>query len=221
MDTAKDNLEARLFAQFKPVGASSVAQVWQEKYRDLYSNKKALKWLEIAGGLSMVEVRSDFDLLVLADQAPNDLLFGLAYGKLSDALSMASQPILTPAHHVNINRGQRSTTLAYLYERVLDRGHELERQAEQNDDMFFEKQVTGQSRSDSDLLMKQTCDAPDAFTLGQMTSWVITNHRLRNPHLYTQMLSRLMLSDLSSEAITEYCYPARERESFSLVGSRP
>src|SRR5690606_3753049 len=115
----------RLFGQLKHMGAGAVAQAWQKKHGDSFSSEEALRWLGMAGGLSMMDVKTDMDLLVLADQAPSELLFGLAFGKLSDALAMGAQPILTPAHHVRITRGQRSAIMSHLYDKVLARGHQL------------------------------------------------------------------------------------------------
>ncbi len=209
MDTVNRKFNACILDQLKHIGAVHVVQAWQ-RHAALLDSAESISWLEMAGGMDLNDVKTDVDLLLLADRAPNDLLFGLAYGKLADALAMSNQSILTPAHHVRVTRGARSGVLEHLFNAVLERGHRLELQAEEDHPEFFEGQVLAQSRSDTFTLAEQAAQAPNPFTLGQMTSWVLTNHRMRFPHLYTQMISDLSLSDIDRQSLANYCSPTRQ-----------
>lgn len=187
------------------MGATGVANTWMHRHADML--EEGLHWLTLGGNLALADARTDVDLLVLADRAPNELFFGVAYGKLIDAMAMRNQPMLSPAHHVRFTAGPRSKVVNFLYDKVLAYGHSLELAAEQRDSEFFDEQVTAQSRSDFDTLIRQAAVAPDPFTLGQMTSWILTAHRLLHPNLYTKELDRLNLNDVDDFTLTSYCHP--------------
>lgn len=208
MNTVNRKFNACIFDQLKHIGAVHVVQAWQ-RHAALLDSDESISWLDLAGGIDLKDVKTDVDLLLLADRAPNDLLFGLVYGKLADILAMSNQSILTPAHHVLVTRGARSGVLGHLFDVVLERGHRLELQAEEDSPEYFEGHVLAQSRSEAHTLIEQAAQAPNPFTLGQMTSWVLTNHRLRFPHLYTQMISDLSLSDIDRQSLANHCSPSR------------
>lgn len=205
MNNMAFDLKPDLYEPLKHMDAAVVVQAWQN-YENLISDEASLGWLALAGGLDLLKVKTDTELLVMADKAPNDLLFGLAYGKLVDALSMQGQGILTPAHHVRITSGARGSVLSDLYCRVLNRGHALEVESEDMcEDYFDDPLLNQQSRGRFEGLVMKAAQAPTPFVLGQVTSWVLTSHRLKRPHLYTQVLDDLLIDDLESDALIDYC----------------
>lgn len=191
-------------------------------------NPLAAKWLEatsmlegwdglsIGGGLALEAVHHELELLMLADTAPNDLLFGLAYGKLVDAIEFRSA-IRTVAHPVVMTMGGRSPIHNALLDRVLERGHRLSIEAESAmrgedaDDAFElegEDEYTvpfGKSRAPIDELMAHLDVIRTPFQLGQLTSWILTNHRLNHPEQYAYLLNTAAMGGVTQEMMQEYC----------------
>ncbi|CUJ50611.1 Uncharacterised protein [Achromobacter sp. 2789STDY5608633] len=136
----------------------------------------------------MRNVQTEMELLTLADTAPNQLLFGLAYGKLADLLAFRS-PVLTPAHPVVMHPGLKSVVLQNYYDRVMDRGHVASVEFDDAHEDF--DLPLGQSREEVARLAEAAQSVPDAFMLGQLLSWIATSHRLHNPQKYAEDLGRL------------------------------
>ena len=193
------------------VGVGEAADLWRT-YSKLMG-AEAHAWLDAVGGLTMEKVQMEIELLVMANSAPNDLLFGLAHGKLTDAIGYRSA-IRTPAHHVALTMGARTPVHNMLYSRVLNRGHQLALAEEKNssDDLFDlideddeMAALLGQSREDIYVLTDHLSQIKSPFMLGQLTSWILTNHRLNHPNQYAHVLSSTMMGGLSQDMLAEYC----------------
>lgn len=178
---------ARVLSELRALGLPGVIRALGV-YDAHWRNQEASKWLNLAGGLSMRNVQTEMELLTLADTAPNQLLFGLAYGKLADLLAFRS-PVLTPAHPVVMHLGLKSVVLQNYYDRVMDRGHVASVEFDDAHEDF--DLPLGQSREEVARLAEAAQSVPDAFMLGQLLSWIATSHRLHNPQKYAEDLGRL------------------------------
>lgn len=188
------------------VGAPGVGDCWRE-HTMLLAGDTVHSWFETVGGLTLENVHTEFELLLVAHEAPNDLLFGLAHGKLADALAYRSA-IRTPAHPITLTQGARNPIHNMLFDKVLARGQHLSSQAQEHlDEDFpeFEDVLLEQSREDTTRLLHHAHNAKTPFALGEITSWLLTNHRLHNPHKYTSVLASSMMGGLSIDAVAEYC----------------
>lgn len=166
------------------VHAPDVAATWRSHLSALRS-ADADDWLQAAGGLSMENVRNELELLAMTDSAPSELLFGLAYGKLRDLLA-TSNTQASFAYPIVLPFGLRDPVVDLFYGRVLMRGDQLEGLSEAAAPEFYDHLPLGHSRDERQKLIEQAAAAPDAFMLGQLTSWLITHHRHHYPDLYPQ-----------------------------------
>lgn len=210
----------RWFQELASVDAKEAVNLWV-KYANLM-NVEANAWLDSVGGLAMEKVQMEIELLIVADSAPNDLLFGLAFGKLTDAIAYRSA-IRTPAHHVALTMGARTPVHNALYDRVLSRGHQLslDQDEAESDDLFdlidadmASAMPLGQSREDLSVLRAYLPQIKSPFMLGQLTSWILTNHRLNHPNQYAHLLSSSMMGGLSPELLADYCLSSTAQMAF-------
>jgi len=139
-----------------------------EKYFDLLKGDVCNNWMAISGGMSLANVKTEFELLALAKIAPNDLLFGLAHGKFADALAYPDR------HDLELAWGETSPVHTSLARMVLAKGRVLNEQSSQNYSHFSENMTIHGSLTDMDILLKQVEQAPDEYCLGQITSWFLT-----------------------------------------------
>jgi len=138
--------------------------VWE----DFLEGKNNEQWVESVGGLSLSRIETEIELLIAAEIAPNDLLFGLAYGKFVDLLARPEQ------HGIALVYGKLSPIHDALSWLILRQGQRLAQQAGLNNFRFARNMVSRGSHEDVDLLYAQALSAPDAFSIGQLTSWFLT-----------------------------------------------
>jgi|GEM_PF-2737818 len=170
--------ENSFFGELMQIGAQDVIQSL-ERYSSLLGDGGSRAWLKLAGGFSLHGAGTDMELLYLAQTAPNELLFGLAYGKYVDAIATRPhQNALGNSQQTRFVDGLGNGVLTNLRDNVLARGFSLEIKAEEeqgSDSDFFEQDcMLCQSRSPVAELIAQLQRARSAFTTGQILSWLIT-----------------------------------------------
>jgi len=138
--------------------------VWDE----FLEGKINERWIDLVGGLSLSRVKTEIELLIAAEIAPNDLLFGLAYGKFVDLLARPEQ------HGIALVYGNLSPIHNALSWMVLSQGQNFAQRTGLNDFRFARNMVSCGSHEDVGLLYSQALSAPDAFSIGQLTSWFLT-----------------------------------------------
>ena len=169
---------------FKSQDTIVVADRWNE-YSDQWADSKAVHWLYLAGGLPITTPRTETELLELTSHAPSNLLFGLSYGKWCDAMAHRVDP--TSAHNIDMSKSQHRVMTPLYIKEVLDRGHELAVAAETEFPDYFESLPVGTSQISREELVRMAAEAPDAFTLGQATSWLVTNIQIFNPQILADL----------------------------------
>jgi len=164
----------------------SLVYRWEKEVSSLSDQeiRRFNDWLCIAGGLPLENVTTDFELVTLAQLAPHDLLFGLAYGKFADVLAYPDR------HNITLLRGQKSVVQSVLTKEVLRRGGDRLERMGKRDPRFSEVMTTQGSQSGKSLLLEQAARAPDAHCLGQLTSWLLTACESEmSPRTYKKILS--------------------------------
>ena len=160
---------------------SAVAEAWNE-CSDLWTTEAALKWLHSAGGLQMEIPQNEFELLSIADTAPNSLLFGLAHGRLADLLANPTMNHLP--HRFQMVSGEVNKIHEYLSRRVLDRGYAMMVSAEETGPDYFDNLPMGTSGIPMNDLVHMAVNAPEPFMLGQVTSWIMASNRIKTPDAF-------------------------------------
>lgn len=173
----KDVLNAAFLDVFVITGVPALATRWRS-HQDEWRTSAGRAWLEAAGGIGITHAQTDMDLLILASQAPSDLLFGLAYGKYADALanaSMGNAPC--SAHHIAFT-GPYSPVGRALQSSVLSRGHAFDLSIDEREDPAID--LAGFARSSSGLVALDQAGsvAGCSFLVGQISSWAMTAHRI-------------------------------------------
>lgn len=166
-------------------GTQQLVALWQQCLGK-WNGKETQDWLDLAGGMHLSNATNVLELLVLADRAPNEMLFGLAYGKISDVLAAASQGAQQAAlRDVRWDQSNHGPVFQDFCKRVLDRGYSLRNDAEEVnldyfEDMYFTCAVMGDANDD---MIVKASQSPDFFMLGQLTSWILTGSRMEELHL--------------------------------------
>jgi len=142
-----------------------IATTWSQ-YINQLDDDKSVTWLTMAGGFSLSNAKTEFELLALAQTAPNNLLFGLAHGKFADALAYPAR------HDLDMAFSKTSPIHSAFARSVLHRGRDLIAQSSLSHPHFL-MTVRG-STENIDVLLKQVSDAPDEYFLGNVTSWLLT-----------------------------------------------
>jgi len=136
----------------------------------------ASKWMGIVGGISLANIKTEYELLTSAYIAPDGLLFGLAHGKLADALAHSER------HDIDLTWGKATSVNSFLWNAVLERGRKAITVASELNPGFYEMMTIRGSREDLDTLLEQIVNAPDDYAFGQLSSWLMTSHQVRQRH---------------------------------------
>jgi len=164
---------------------------WFEQ-ASLLRNPESFKWLQAVGGLPLLNVDNETDLLFMAHTAPNDLLFGLAYGIYADMLAWND----SEWEEMNGIRSDAQNALRIdIGKRVLRRGNDLWKQTQWrwNEGKYFEEmeEIGGFDKEISPPYSKTPistlCNVTASlsfempFALGMVTSWLFLAQNYRFP----------------------------------------
>jgi len=174
-----------------PEGGTPLPVKWFEQAY-LLRDPEAFKWLQAVGGLPLLNIDNETDLLFMAHTAPNDLLFGLAYGVYADMLVWNS-PEWEEMHGI---RSDGSNAIRIdIGKQVMRRGNDLWKQThckfhdggyfeEMEERGGFDKEISPPySKTPMGRLWNASASLSSEmpFALGMVTGWLFLAQNYRFP----------------------------------------
>lgn len=140
---------------------------------------------------ALYEVKTDVELALHCLLAPDDLTFGLAYGKLTDALrSWERSGTASEARPVTVTPS-KLPVIKQLFKQVFDRAHTLELEAEAEDEDFYENMPYLQGDERPEVLSMLAEQTTNEYLAGRISAWLFISERLNNLERFTGDLNDL------------------------------